>query len=511
MQIDVDPTVLRIISCYAPQTNCPDEEKTEFWRALDDHLQTISPEEHVAVGGDLNGHVGKGRDGYHRFHGGQRFGTRNDDGCRVLDYAEAHDLAVTNTFFKKKPAHLITYSSGGRDTQIDYWLVRRPHLSLVTNVKVIPSTNIGPQHRLLVMDLRLHLGQRRRRTPTTTVEKIKWWRLPECKQQLMDALEHLDVDSNEPVDKAWENIASQIRDAAGNTLGATKPGKHFIDKQVWWWNDSVQQTIKEKKSALKVWLQSHSDGDYQQYRALRSAAKKAWKTRLADFGLRLNTNKTKYLEAGPQTDGTISIDGEDLAKVPHFKYLGSMISNDGDILLDVRARINAAWMKWRQVTGVLCDRRMPNRLKSKIYKSVVRPVALHGSECWPATAKHEQALHTMEMRMLRWCLGLTRWDHVMNTDVRKRMGIAPITDKMQEARLRWYGHVVRSDENSVVRTALRLSPQGRRPRGRPKRRWMDRIKDDVKKIEADLTDALDRPKWRRLCRKADPATEREKR
>lgn len=188
-----------------------------------------------------------------------------------------------------------------------------------------------------------------------------------------------------------------------------------------------------------------------------------------------------------------------------------MISNDGDILLDVRARINAAWMKWRQVTGVLCDRRIPNRLKSKIYKSVVRPVALYGSECWPATAKHEQALHTMEMRMLRWCLGLTRWDHVMNTDVRKRMGIAPITDKMQEARLRWYGHVVQSDENSVVRTALRLSPQGRRPRGRPKRRWMDRIKDDVKKIEADLTDALDRPKWRRLCRKADPATEREKR
>ncbi|XP_026016523.1 uncharacterized protein LOC113017592 [Astatotilapia calliptera] len=179
VKIDADPTVLRIISCYAPQTNCPDEEKTEFWRALDDHLQTISPEEHVAVGGDLNGHVGKGRDGYHRFHGGQGFGTRNDEGCRVLDYAEAHDLAMTNTFFKKKPAHLITYSSGGRDTQIDYWLVRRPHLSLVTNVKVIPSTNIGPQHRLLVMDLRLNLGQRRRRTPTTTVEKIKWWRLPE--------------------------------------------------------------------------------------------------------------------------------------------------------------------------------------------------------------------------------------------------------------------------------------------------------------------------------------------
>lgn len=80
------------------------------------------------------------------------------------------------------------------------------------------------------------------------------------------------------------------------------------------------------------------------------------------------------------------------------------------------------------------------------------------SECWPAATKHEQTLHTMEMRMLRWCLGLTRWDHVMNTDIRKQLGIAPITEKMQGARLQWYGHVVRSDKNSVARIVLPLRP-----------------------------------------------------
>lgn len=123
-----------------------------------------------------------------------------------------------------------------------------------------------------------------------------------------------------------------------------------------------------------------------------------WKTRLSEYGLRLNTKKTEHLEAGPQNDGTISINGEYLAKVSHFKYLRSMISNDDDILPNVRP--NAPWMKLRQVTGVLCDRRMPDILKSKIYKSVVRPVALYGSECWPATSKHEQDLHTVEMRMV---------------------------------------------------------------------------------------------------------------
>lgn len=53
------------------------------------------------------------------------------------------------------------------------------------------------------------------------------------------------------------------------------------------------------------------------------------------YGLRLNTKKTEYLEASPQTDSTISVDGEDLAKVSHFKYLGLMFSNNDDILPDV--------------------------------------------------------------------------------------------------------------------------------------------------------------------------------
>jgi hypothetical protein len=234
-----------------------------------------------------------------------------------------------------------------------------------------------------------------------------------------------------------------------------------------------------------------------------------WNERLSDFGLQLNIKKTEYMECGPQTDRTISIGGEDLKKVEQFKYLGSLVCSDGDSLPDTRARVNAAWMKWRQVTGVMCDRRMPLRLKSKVYKTVVRLIALYGSECWPATAKHEQVLHVMEMRMLRWCLGLTRFDHATNDDVRRRLGVAPIVAKMQEGRLRWYGHVVRSEEHSVVKTAMRLDVEGRRPRGRPKKRWMDRIKEDMQHVNAAPEDALDRAKWRRMCRQADPAIARE--
>uniref|UniRef100_W5NKA4 Reverse transcriptase domain-containing protein n=1 Tax=Lepisosteus oculatus TaxID=7918 RepID=W5NKA4_LEPOC len=152
--------------------------------------------------------------------------------------------------------------------------------------------------------------------------------------------------------------------------------------------------------------------------------------------------KTEYLEGGDQTDDTIAAGGVQLNKVTQFKYLGSYINYECTTLQDAKTQVSAAWMKWQNVTGVLCHKNIPFfRLKFKVYHSVFRPVALYGTECWPTTQKHEQALHTMEMKMLRWTLGLTRLDHVMNEEVRKTLKVTPVSEKMRESRLRWYGHV----------------------------------------------------------------------
>ena len=113
--------------------------------------------------------------------------------------------------------------------------------------------------------------------------------------------------------------------------------------------------------------------------------------------------------------------------------------------------------------------------------------------------------------MLRWALGLTRLDHGMNEDVRRVMGVAPITEKMREAHLRWYGHVVRSDEQLMVKMALRLSPDGPQPRRRPKKRWLDRLKEDIRLANVAPNDALDWKMWRSACRKADPPLVQDKR
>ncbi|EYB99983.1 hypothetical protein Y032_0118g707 [Ancylostoma ceylanicum] len=68
----------------------------------------------------------------------------------------------------------------------------------------------------------------------------------------------------------------------------------------------------------------------------------------------------------------------------------------------------------------------------------------------------------MEMRMLRWAYGITRLGRVRNEDVRSMFRVAPITAKMREARICWYGHILRSDDSSVAKSAMKTAVEGRR-------------------------------------------------
>ncbi|KAK6729209.1 hypothetical protein RB195_006324 [Necator americanus] len=128
-----------------------------------------------------------------------------------------------------------------------------------------------------------------------------------------------------------------------------------------------------------------------------------------------------------------------------------------------------------------------------------------------ATKALERVLHAMKMRMLRWTICVTLKEKVSNDTVRSIFGVVSITEKMKEARLRWFGHVLRREEDSVAKTTLKLDVSGVRPRGRPKIRWLDRMKPDMIDARLCTTNAMDRTKWKTRSRKADPATTRDNR
>jgi hypothetical protein len=76
--------LVNVVSTYAPQAALSEDEKDTFWDGLQDLLARVPPGEFIMLGGDLNGHVGSGRDGYEGLHGGFGFGKRNKEGDRIL-------------------------------------------------------------------------------------------------------------------------------------------------------------------------------------------------------------------------------------------------------------------------------------------------------------------------------------------------------------------------------------------------------------------------------------------
>ena len=86
------------------------------------------------------------------------------------------------------------------------------------------------------------------------------------------------------------------------------------------------------------------------------------------------------------------------------------MEEEGGMETEITKRVGAGWRKWKKCSGVLCDRRMPVKLKGKLYKTVIRPAMLYGAEMWATTKRPEQRSEVTEMRMLRWMCGVTRKD-----------------------------------------------------------------------------------------------------
>ena len=100
---------LNVVCAYAPQVGCGEEEKEEFWKQLEEEPSLMPDRERVILSGDLNGHVGRKRDGVERIHGGCGIGEKNAEGERVMGYAMAFDLwqmAFATLYFRRKTTNL---------------------------------------------------------------------------------------------------------------------------------------------------------------------------------------------------------------------------------------------------------------------------------------------------------------------------------------------------------------------------------------------------------------------
>ncbi len=205
-------------------------------------------------------------------------------------------------------------------------------------------------------------------------------------------------------------------------------------------------------------------------------------TEASQIGLKINEGKTKIMLINGKSKQAVNLNGTAIEQVDNFCYLGSTLSNDGDVLTEIKIRIGKAAAAFNNLNNIWKARNITSNTKIRLYRSNVRSVLLYSAETWKTNKTIESKLRGFEGRCLRRILKV-RWPQtISNREIRTRTGINDINEEITKRRWRWLGHVLRMDSSRHTKTALRWTPQGQRKRGRPKGTWRRTVDQEAKLI-----------------------------
>jgi hypothetical protein len=191
-----------------------------------------------------------------------------------------------------------------------------------------------------------------------------------------------------------------------------------------------------------------------------------------------------------------------------FNYLEATLTDQNCIHEEIRSRINPGNACYHAVQNLLSSRLLSRNVKIKIYKTKILPLVLYACETWSVTLREESRLRVFENRVFRRIFGPKRdevtggWRKLHNEELHSLYSLPGIVRVIKERRMRWAGLVARMGEVRGAYNIWVLRPEGRRPLGRPRRRWEDDIKMDLREIGFEDVDwihlAQNRDRWRAL-------------
>jgi hypothetical protein len=204
----------------------------------------------------------------------------------------------------------------------------------------------------------------------------------------------------------------------------------------------------------------------------------------------------------------INIANRSFECVENFKYLRTTVTDRNYMQEDIKSRPNSGNACYHSVQSILSSRLLSKNVKVKIYKTIILLVVLYGCETWSLTLREENRMRVFENRVLRRMFGPKRdevtgeWRKLYIEEFHILYYSPNIIRQIKSRIMRWAGHMARMGEERNVYRVLMGKPQGRRPLGRPRSRWEDGIRMDLKEIGWRSVHwiqlAQDRDRWRVL-------------
>ncbi|KAL4103846.1 hypothetical protein QTP88_019181 [Uroleucon formosanum] len=195
-------------------------------------------------------------------------------------------------------------------------------------------------------------------------------------------------------------------------------------------------------------------------------------------GLKINDKKTEYVIIGRRSreyrqGEFMETDHHKFKRTSHFKYLGSIITQDSDLKMEMDTRILMGNRCYFGLGSMFSSKILSTKLKIQLYMTLIRPVVLYGSETWTLRKVEETRLAVFERKILRRIYGpcidseTGEWRIRHNDELKNLFQKPDIISEINRRRLMWAGHAWRK-EGSFIKAVIKENPTGKRPLGRPR-------------------------------------------
>ncbi|MGX9987587.1 reverse transcriptase domain-containing protein [Soonwooa purpurea] len=226
----------------------------------------------------------------------------------------------------------------------------------------------------------------------------------------------------------------------------------------------------------------------------------------AGKGLSINYKKTECMVISKKTNQkcTLQVGNTRIKQVQKFKYLGSVLTEDGKCDAEIKTRIGLARNAFQKLSKILKDRKVSRTTKKRVLNCYVIPVLLYGSESWTISSRMRRRLEATEMWFYRRMLRISWTQHVSNYEVLRRMQTKRrLMLDIRKRQLKFLGHVMRKEglENLILTGRI----EGGRDRGKQRTTYLKGLSEWMMGrgmgdtgSQALLRASRDRGKWKAM-------------